>query len=266
MTDPMDITMVYVPAGKFLMGSTQKQVAETFEQAKQEYQDAKKEWYVDQIPQHERIIQQPFWLDLTPVTNQSYARFVAEGGYQTSEFWTPAGWQWVKYGKKIGPNDHQNFTDPQQPRVGVTWFEVYAYCCWRGGRLPTEAEWEWAARGPDNQTYPQGDTFASDYVVWDKNSGGKTALVDEGMRIKGSSWVGALDMSGNVCEWCSSLYKSYPFREKDGRESIDDTNSTRVLRGGSWWNSGTTTLRAAYRDWYYPSIGSIDIGFRFVRS
>ncbi len=254
MTDSKGITMVYVPAGKFMMGSNEQD---------------------DEKPIHEQIIKAPFWLDLTPATNESYARFIAEGGYRTQAFWTPDGWQWLQDqspallrvvgGGKKGAKDYPTLTAPKQPRVGVTWYEAYAYCQWRGGRLPTEAEWEWAARGPENRIYPWGDEFVSEYVIYGQNSGNKTAIVGDGIRREGASWVGALDMSGNVWEWCNSCYGSYPFNANDGRESTDDGNRTRVLRGGSWFND-STVLRAANRLRLAPGNENFDLGFRSVRS
>jgi formylglycine-generating enzyme required for sulfatase activity len=243
--DDFGIPMVYVPAGKFLMGSPEGEGSDV------------------ERPQHEQIITQGFWLDLTPVTNEAYARFVAAGGYRTSSYWTEAGWEWVQQKKIVGPEDYKNFTDPQQPRVGVSWFEAWAYCQWRGGRLPTEAEWEWAARGPESRTYPWGNTFDASRLIYRENSGGKTAAVGEGIRKAGASWVGALDMSGNVLEWCSSLYQSYPYRTDDGREDSLDGSNNRVLRGGSW-GGNQRNARAAYRIDYPPSGRSYGLGFRVV--
>ncbi|MBN8593218.1 MAG: SUMF1/EgtB/PvdO family nonheme iron enzyme [Anaerolineae bacterium] len=243
MTDAHGIPMVYVPAGKFLMGSP---AGEGFD---------------DERPQHEQIIRAGFWLDLTPVTNQAYARFVEAGGYQKADYWTRAGWKWLRAKKVTGPADDNNFTAPQQPRVGVSWFEAWAYAQWRDGRLPTEAEWEWAARGPENRAYPWGNAFDASVVIYDKNSGGKTAAVGEAVRQSGASWVGVLDLSGNVWEWCSSLYQPYPFDAQDGREDSLDGSNRRALRGGSW-HVAQIYARAAYRNSSSPDYRYGTLGFR----
>ncbi|HUN09647.1 MAG TPA: SUMF1/EgtB/PvdO family nonheme iron enzyme [Aggregatilineales bacterium] len=261
MTDAHGIPMVYVPAGKFLMGSTPQQVEAAFQERKKTNKDTKKEWYEDQMPQHEQIIWTGFWLDLTPVTNQAYARFVEAGGYQKADYWTSAGWEWLQAKKVTGPEDYNNFTAPQQPRVGVNWFEAWAYARWRGGRLPTEAEWEWAARGPENRVYPWGNNFEANRVIYKENSGGKTAVVGEAVRKSGASWAGSLDLSGNVLEWCSSLYQPYPFDAQDGREDSLDGSNRRALRGGSWY-SGQFLARAASRLSYHPYSRDLILGFR----
>jgi len=246
--DDYGIPMVYVPAGKFLMGSKPGE-GDTNEQ-----------------PQHEQIITAGFWLDLTPVTNESYARFIAGGGYRNPDYWTEAGWNWVQSNQKTGPKDYENFTVPQQPRVGVTWYEAFAYCSWRGGRLPTEAEWEWAARGPENRVYPWKGQWDASRVIYSENAGGKTAIVGDGIRKAGASWVGALDMSGNVREWCSSLMQPYPYDANDGREDMFDGTNVRVLRGGSWGDVVTSILRAAYRFRGNPQFEDGSWGLRFARS
>lgn len=241
--DDNGVTMVYVPPGTFTMGSD-------------DITDAKP---------NSVTIARGFWLDLTPVTNAMYARFVEAGGYKKRDFWTEAGWEWVQQQKKTGPVDYEGFTAPRQPRVGVTWFEAYAYGRWRGGRLPTEAEWEWAARGPENRVYPWGNEFDAARVVYDQNSGGKMVTVNASTRLAGASWVGALDMSGNVWEWVSSIYLSYPYEADDGRESQEDDSGARVVRGGSWYHY-EYLLRAAYRGWINPADGTADSGFRCARS
>lgn len=263
--DAVGIPMVYVPAGKFMMGSTEQQVEDAFHERKRLDKTAQKAWYEDQLPQHEQIMPQGFWLDLTPVTNEAYARFVSAGGYQKPDYWTEVGWAWVQKEKARGPKDYSNFAAPQQPRVGVTWFEAWAYAHWRGGRLPTESEWEWAAREPENCLYPWGNTFDASRLIYKENSGGKSAVVGEGIRQAGASWVGALDLSGNIWEWCSSLYHPYPYRARDGREnSLLAGSSPPVVRGGSW-DSLLDYARASSRSFgLHPNDRSDGLGFRVV--
>ncbi|MFN8470899.1 MAG: SUMF1/EgtB/PvdO family nonheme iron enzyme [Anaerolineae bacterium] len=210
MTDPHGVTMVYVPPGTFKMGSADEGTAE------------------------EIVIAQGFWLDLTPVTFASYVLFINTGGYRKPELWTKVGWDWVNNNGVQGPKHYPGFDAPGQPRVGVTWFEADAYCRWRGGRLPTAGEWEWAARGPDNRRYPWGNRFSANRVIYLKNSGGKTSPVSANTRLDGASWVGALDMSGNVWEWTSSLEGGNWHDPGDAQEVQDDTQNIRVVRGGSW--------------------------------
>ncbi len=245
MTDLDGVTMVYVPPGNFIMGSSA--ISD------------------DEKPPHNVTITQGFWLDLTPVTNAMYARFVKTGGYRKPELWTPGGWQWVQANKKAGPHDYEGFTEPDQPRVGITWFEAFAYCRWRGGRLPTEAEWEWAARGPKNRVYPWGNCFDANRVIFGGNSAGKTVMVNAQTRLGGASWVGALDMSGNVWEWTSTLYRPYPYNAMDGREELDDNNRERVGRGGSWGLNGDL-LQGAFRYRVGPSYANYSLGIRCARS
>lgn len=195
--------------------------------------------YANEKPDHQQCFDQAFYLDRYEVTNEQFAQF---GGQAANA---------------------SKWTDAKRPREQITWFEARDFCAKRGARLPTEAEWEYAARGPDRLIYPWGNTFVADNVVYGGNSGSQTASV--GSRPFGVSWVGALDMSGNVWEWVSSIYQSYPYVSTDGRESSSDTNSARVLRGGSWYGGGTG-LRAAFRNWDGPAFRLNVIGVRCARS
>jgi iron(II)-dependent oxidoreductase len=152
-----------------------------------------------------------------------------------------------------------------RPVAEVSWFAATAYCAWRGGRLPTEVEWEYAARGPDGWVFPWGNDFDPDNAVCAQNSDGNRSW-DVGSRPAGVSWVGAHDMSGNLYEWTSSLYAPYPYDANDGRESDAsiDSEHFRVVRGGSWGPS-TNILRGAYRLMTYPYAGTYDFGIRCVR-
>jgi hypothetical protein len=152
--------------------------------------------------------------------------------------------------------------DTRRPRSGVTGFEARDFCASRGGRLPTEAEWEYAARGPQGWVYPWGDEFVANNVVFGGNAGGASLPV--GSRPGGASWVGAQDMSGNVWEWVSSLYQSYPYSVADGREAFDDFENMRVIRGGAYDND-VDAARAANRYWNLPADAAANTGFRCAR-
>ncbi len=157
---------------------------------------------------------EPFWMDVYEVTNKQY-----------------------------GSNG--NFPGDDRPRDSLTWFEARDFCLSRGARLPTEAEWEYAARGPDGLKYPWGNVFVEDNVSYLNNSGYQSAPV--GSRPAGVSWVGAMDMSGNMAEWTSTIERDYPYAGDDGREDDSDTESMRVLRGG-WLDAADypATVRLAY--------------------
>jgi formylglycine-generating enzyme required for sulfatase activity len=184
-------------------------------------------------PVHEQCFEEPFWIDVYEVTNAQYG---------SSGEWS-------------GDN---------LPRETVSWFDAVAHCESRGARLPTEAEWEYAARGPDGLTYPWGDELVADNVVYRENSDRQPAEV--GSRPGGVSWVGALDMSGNIYEWMSSIYALYPYDASDGREADGDSDSSspRMWRGGSWYY-GADYLRGNRRYSSSPDLVWSDGGFRCAR-
>jgi serine/threonine protein kinase len=185
-------------------------------------------------PVHEQCFSQPFWIDYTEVTNGQYG---SSGG----------------------------FSGENLPREDVTYFEAKAFCESRGARLPTEAEWEYAARGPESLVYPWGNTWIASNVVYRDGSNSQTSPV--GSRPDGVSWVGALDMSGNVWEWTASIHKPYPYNPTDGRENDNDVSNYRVIKGGSWDFGNENTSRAARRDGDGYALTAHDngIGFRCAR-
>jgi formylglycine-generating enzyme required for sulfatase activity len=193
----------------------------------------------DEQPITEICFDEPFWIDRYEVSNAQFA--------------------WLD-GAAL---DLSNWPDDLRPRENVTWFEAADFCELRGARLPTEAEWEYAARGPDNLIYPWGDELVLELVI--SGDDGIPPTEDVGGRLGDVSWVGAHDMSGNVWEWTSSILWQYPYDSADGRESKTNTVDERVLRGGSWCYE-KTDLRAAERCRFAPDLVSLDVGFRCVRS
>jgi len=134
--------------------------------------------------------------------------------------------------------------------------QANTFCASRGARLPTEREWEYVARGPNNLVYTWGNSFVETYI-----SNGLPAIV--GMKPQGASWVGAMDMNGNLTEWTSSLYQPYPYYPDDGRErdTGDDKSVLRTIRGFAVGGM----FRASERLGDPPSSQSVLLGFRCVR-
>jgi formylglycine-generating enzyme required for sulfatase activity len=240
------VEMALTPVGCFVMGS--------------EDGDA------DERPTHEQCIDAPYWIDVYETTNAQFAVFLNAMGNQTE-----GGAPWYDAADEHAVLDvHDGEWAVQEglenrPAAEVSWYAATAYCAWRGGRLPTEVEWEYAARGPDDLVFPWGNEFNPDNAVCAHNSAGNRSW-DVGSRPGGVSWVGAQDMSGNLYEWTSSLYAPYPYDANDGRESDASVDSEhyRVVRGGSWGPS-TNILRGAYRMMSYPYVGTYDFGIRCVR-
>jgi formylglycine-generating enzyme required for sulfatase activity len=173
------------------------------------------------------------------------------------------------------PSYYDNPEFDRYPVIFVDWNMAKTYCEWVDRRLPTEAEWEKAARGENASVYPGGDTFDGSLVnfcdtncssYWANKSfnDGFADVAPVGSYPSGKSVYGALDMAGNVVEWVSSLYKPYPYDATDGRENLDSSDA-RVLRGGSW-GSNVDGVRSAYRSWGDPAATSGSIGFRCSRS
>jgi formylglycine-generating enzyme required for sulfatase activity len=236
-----NVAMVLVPAGCFWMGSLTTD---------------------NEHPVHEVCFDAPFWIDRYEVTNEQFAQFDGKAERE-SEYCD------LNLDNIITTDERATCTE--LPRSSVAWVEARDYCqVSRGVRLPTEAEWEYAARGPNSLVYPWGNTFEGDNVVYHANSSVLPDIV--GSRQGGVSWVGAYDMSGNVWEWTNTIYDNaqftrefpYPYATDDGREdNKTDVYFIRVMRGGSF-QVGEFGLRSAYR---YPS-GSIEHinGFRCARS
>jgi len=215
--------MVYIPGGTFTMGDT--------------HGDGDS----DEKPTHQVVVAD-FWLDKTEITNAQFAQFIQSGNTAQGE------WRWEYTSGK-----------DQHPVVNVTWHDALAYCLWADKRLPTEAEWEYAARGTDGRKYPWGNTWEDSRVRFTGNRGNQTTA-SVGSYPSGASPFGVFDLAGNVSEWVGSLYESYPYSATDGRENLRGSG-LRVFRGGSWsYHPGF--LRSADRNWCGPTYRNFSIGFR----
>ena len=190
--------MVFVPGGVFLQG------ADDANQAAR--------------PVHE-VTLRPYWIDKYPVTNSRYARFLrANPSVQRPEYW-----------------DNADFNGPEQPVVGVSWDEAMAYAMWAGLALPSEAQWEAAARGRDGRRYPWGNEPPDAQRANFGREVGRTTPV--GAYPAGAGPYGTLDQAGNVDEWCLDPWnaRAYEARRPDLADPVAEGNTAgRAVRGGSW--------------------------------
>jgi formylglycine-generating enzyme required for sulfatase activity len=194
-----------------------------------------------------------FYIDKYEVTNRQYKACVGAGACVPPKQTSSA--TRTDYYSNAEFNDY--------PVVNVDWNMARSYCEWRGARLPTEAEWEKAARGPEGSTYPGGDEVSCDEANY-SGCEGDTALVSS--FGNGLSFYGVHNMAGNVYEWASSLYMPYPYDLFDGREDLEAPGE-RVMRGGSWLDSDSDNeIRSAHREKADPSNFAENIGFRCART
>jgi len=220
---------VTIPAGTFYMG------------AQKNGQNADPEAEVDENPVR-RIALPAFRIGRYPVTVQEFSAFIAAGGYRQPQHWAK---EWK--GEFTEPDDwEKQQAYPSRPVVGVSWYEALAYCSWVGGRLPTEAEWERAPRGPEGKRPPLDPSIAN----YGFRPGHPTPV---GLYPKGSTSEGLCDMLGNVWEWCDNWYGPY--------EAGALQNEYKVVRGGSW-NFNPQLVRVSVRLWNEPASQIHSIGFR----
>ena len=243
-----DMLMLYVPAGTFTMGGN----SDTALQACQRIgSGCQPDLFKAEGPAH-AVALDAFWIDQTEVTNGKYAQCVLGGACQP-----PADMRSRQWGRYY---DVPRFAD--YPVIYVDWNQADAYCAWAGARLPTEAEWEKAARGTDGRLYPWGMTFNPDFANYNENVGDPRQV---GSYPAGASPYGALDMAGNVSEWVADWYGETYYAESPSRNPKGPVSGTfRVARGGSWY-SFSTNIRSVARDRFNPSRINYGVGFRCAR-
>jgi formylglycine-generating enzyme required for sulfatase activity len=237
-----------IPAGTFFMGAQREGVS------KPNFDDeAERDWW----PVHE-VYLDAFMIGRFPVTVGQFGRFVDDEGYSNLEWWRAGG-----FGQNQAPYGwDEQILHPSRPVVGVSFYEAEAYCAWARVQLPTEAEWERAARGTTGRKFPWGNE-EPDSTRANHADGGIGHPTPIGLYPTGATPEGIEDLAGNVWEWVADRFGSYakwPSPSPRGPAS----GGQRVLRGGSW-NDNPTSLRAAYRGRFEPEKRSDSLGFRCVR-
>jgi len=238
-------SMIYIPPGEFMMGQTDEEKKWLIDQfGEKDYNS----YYANETPLH-KVYLDGYWMSKYEVTFAQYDRYYNET-------------------KRERPND-EGWGREKRPVINVSWIEAADYCQWLSQKiglrfkLPTESQWEKAARGNDQRKYPWGSREP------DKNlanfSGHILKTTPVGSYPEGASPYGLLDMTGNVCEWCSDwyeagYYKNSPLKNPAGPGS----GSNRVTRGGGWV-SNARYLRCASHYYNGPSSGDNDLGFRFCK-
>jgi formylglycine-generating enzyme required for sulfatase activity len=222
--NPKDgLKYVWIPPGTFMMGCS----------------TGDNECDNDEKPSHQVTISKGFWIGQTEVTVGAYKRFATATGRQVP----------------VAPSFNSGWANENMPIVNVTWEDSREYCAWAGGRLPTEAEWEYAARAGSTDAR-HGDI---DEVAWyEANSGGRT----HGVAQKRANGFGLFDMLGNVGEWVNDWYDDKYYQNSPSQDPCGPTGGQlRVVRGGSWINN-PQYVRASFRNTNYPAVSNYKYGFR----
>jgi formylglycine-generating enzyme required for sulfatase activity len=276
--------MAYISPGSFTMGSNETDIERALTLCNEDAGDldCERYFYEDETPQR-TVYLRGFYIDKHEIANAEYSRFLneignqEEGGAQwldtsaASDIWYYEGCKVVESEGQYWPREgYENY-----PVTHVSWYGAKAYCEWAGKRLPSEAEWEKAARGTDGRIYPWGNAFPQDGTrvgnLADENHRNVQFIelvrgYDDGYRYTapvgtyqaGASPYGALDMAGNVSEWCDDWYAAY---EGSTFGSADFGMTYRIRRGGSYvW--GRSSVRTSARDRERPEAASGDNGFR----
>jgi len=228
--NPQDaLDYVRIPSGKFQMGGV----------------PGDSEAFREEQPRHAVEITRGFWMSRSPVTVAAYRRFADDTERPTAD----------------ESSINENWAKPDHPIVNVSWEDARDYCEWAGDRLPTEAEWEYAARGGKGDLkYPWGDEISTQNAKYDSTNG--TAPVGS----YGANGFELYDMSGNVYEWCADWYAEDYYASSPSQDPTGPpVGRLKVMRGGSWNNHNPRLLRCSYRYKLVPVMRWLNIGFRCVR-
>jgi formylglycine-generating enzyme required for sulfatase activity/serine/threonine protein kinase len=238
--NPKDsVEMIYIPAGEFIMGTSDAQINAPLRQ----FPNRSRSWFDDEKPQRS-VYLDGYYIYKHEVTVAQYRKFCNETGRQMP---SEPSWGW----------------QDNHPIVNVTWHDAVAYCNWAGVQLPTEAQWEKAARGTDGRTWPWGNEWDSSKCNSYDAGIGKTTPA--GSYPSGASPYGLMDVAGNVWEWCADWYDENYYASTPSKNPQGPSSGTwRVLRGGSWGGVNPNNLRAANRIGCDPGYWVVGIGFRGV--
>lgn len=283
--------MILVPEGTFLMGSTREDIDKLLGLDRNIEIDR----LDNEFPQRE-VYLNAYRIDKYPVTNAPYKQFIESGGYEQKAFWSDAGWQYIVQTNPLESNELDGVLqgEPDCPVVNISWYEAEAFAKWAGKRLPTEAEWEKAARGTDGRSYPWGNEFDKTRLNCAEAKIERPTPVTK--YPQGQSVYGCFDMVGNVWEWTADWYDSQYYRHAPNKNPLGPImaeenpcfwrpeevgisiyelkpsagsktlSACKVLRGGSWNGSGIVHVRCANRDYDEPTYKNDTIGFRCAKS
>lgn len=260
--------MIYIPAGEFTMGTSEAEL----DRLLAENSDWNRDWFIDELPQH-MVYLDDYYIDKTEVNQAQYTRCVADGACQPVNWvdcWRPEGYDLQM----------DKFTADDQPVICVDWNQAQDYCEWTDRRLPSEAEWEKAARGTDGRIYPWGNEFdcrkgnfddeteLNEYMIpGGAGCDGYDRTAPVGSFEAGASPYGALDMGGNVLEWTTDYIETdYYAKSPQSNPQGPSSGELRVTRGGSWNNNLINRFRAADRSASSPSDKIVSLGFRCAAS
>ena len=254
--------MVQIPTGRFRMGLSFKQSNHILDMCTKADKACTRWWFKDEMPDHYVDVDR-YWIDVYEVTNEKYLEFVKATGHRPAlddTCDTDACWKGNLWKGKGFPEKIRN-----QPVTQVNWHDAVAYCQWRGKRLPTEAEWEKAARGPSGNLYPWGNKQPPGMATYRRKWRGIDTLTDVGSYSSGVSIYGVHDLAGNVWEWVADWYdRNYYKKNINYNPKGPKTGKFKVVRGGSWVNYADT-LHSAFRRWSRPEVRFNDTGFRCAK-